>query len=251
MRRNAESAVRRPLCVFITAGAVLAMLSARSAVGQTQSADQKPAESYATLYLTNLTENREANDAVTDLRNMLPKAKIYRVESANAISMYGTADDIAKAQKILADIDRPRKTYRLTYTISDGSAQGGGQHFVLIVGSGNKTTLKQGARVPIVTGSYGADSGHQNTQVQYMDVGINLDATLEGHGDEMRLRTKVEQTSVAEEKSNVGIQDPLIHQSVLEGESAIIMGKPVMLGSMDMPGSGKRVEVSVLAEAVK
>ena len=226
------------------------MLATRSAVAQTQSADQKPAESYATLYLTNLTENREANDAVTDLRNMLPKAKIYRVESANAMSIFATAEDLARAQKILADIDRPRKTYRLTYTISDGGTNGGSQRFVMIVGSGNKTTLKQGARVPIVTGTYGTGSD-QKTQVQYLDVGINLDATLDGRGDEMRLHTKIEQTSVAEEKSNVGIQDPVIHQSVLEGESAIVMGKPVMLGSVDMPGSGKRVEVSVVAEAVK
>jgi type II secretory pathway component GspD/PulD (secretin) len=144
MRRNAESAVRWPLCVLIAAGAVLTMSAARIAFAQ--NADQKPAEGYATLYLSHLTENREANDAVTDLLNMLPKAKIYRVESANAISIYGTPEDIANAQKILADIDRPRKTYRLTYTISDGSAQGGGQRFVMIVGSGNKTTLKQGAR---------------------------------------------------------------------------------------------------------
>ncbi len=236
--------------MLIMAGTVMAMLAARSAVAQTQSADQKPVESYATLYLTNLTENHEANDAVTDLRNMLPKAKVYRVESANAISIYATAEDIAKAQEILADIDRPRKTYRLTYTISDGSAQGGPQRFVMIVGSGNKMTLKQGARVPIVTGTYGTGSD-QNTQVQYMDVGISLDATLEGHGDEMRLRTKIEQTSVAEEKSNVGIQDPVIHQSVMEGESAIALGKPIVLAAVDMPGSGKRVEVSVVAEAVK
>ena len=240
MIRNAEKAVRRPLCVLMAAGAVLAMLSAGSAVAQEQSPGQKSPESYATLYLTNLTGNHEANDAVTDLRNMLPNAKIYRVESANAISLYATAEDIAKAQKILADIDRPRKTYRLTYTIGDGSAQSGAQHFVMIVSSGNKTMLKQGTKVPIITGTSGTGS-EQNTQVQYMDIGMNLDATLEGHGDEMRLHTKFEQSSVSEEKSNVGIQDPVIHQSVLEGESAIVMGKPVVLGSVDMPGSGKRV----------
>ena len=250
MRQNAENALRRQLCALVAAGAILAMLTATRAVAQTQSIDQKPAEAYATLYLTNLTGNREANDAVTDLRNMLPKAKIYRVESANAISLYATPEDIAKAQKILADIDRPRKTYRLTYTIGDGSAQSGAQHFVMIVSAGNKTMLKQGTRVPIVTGTSGTGS-EQSTQVQYMDIGMNLDATLEGHGDAMRLHTKFEQSSVAEEKSNVGIQDPVIHQSVLEGESAIEMGKPVVLGSVAMPGSGKSVEVSVVAEAVK
>ena len=29
------------------------------------------------------------------------------------------------------------------------------------------------------------------------------------------------------------------------------MGKPEVLGSVDIPGSGKRVELSVVAEAVK
>ena len=56
----------------------------------------------------------------------------------------------------------------------------------------------------------------RTTQCEYQDVGLNLDATLEGSGDGLRLRTKIEQTSVADEKSNVGIQDPLLHQAVLE-----------------------------------
>jgi hypothetical protein len=100
-----------------------------------------------------------------------------------------------------------------------------------------------------VTGSYGTGSD-QNTQVQYQDVGMNLDATLDGSGDGLRLRTKIEQTSVAEEKSNVGIQDPIVHQAVLENESAVVMGKPTVLGSMELAG-GKRMEVSVVAETVK
>ena len=250
MKRNAENAVRGPLCALVTIAAVLAMLSAARVNAQEQNADRKTPETYQTLYITSLTEPREMNDLVTDLRNMLPMAKIYRVESANAISMRASADDFAMAQKIVADIDRPRKTYRLTYTISDGGSQSPAQRFVMIVGPGNRTTLKQGTRVPIMTGTY-KDGAASSPAVQYMDVGLNLDATLEGRGDEIRLRTKVEQTSVAEEKSNVGIQDPVIHQSVLEGESAIAMGKPAVLGSMEMPGSRKRVEVSVVADAVK
>jgi len=189
------------------------------------------------------------NDLVNDLRNMLPMAKIYRVESANAISMRASAEDFATAEKILADIDRPRKTYRLTFTIGDGENGHAAQHLAVVVSQGNKTTLKQGARVPIVTGSTGTGS-EQNTQVQYMDVGTNLDASIEGNGNGLRLRTKIEETSVADEKSNVGIQDPVIHQSVLEGESAVVPGRPTVVGSMDLPGR-KHIEVSVIAEMVK
>lgn len=250
MRRNAENAVQRPLCALIAAGALLTITNAACAGAQEQNAERRSQEPYETMYLTNMTEPREMSDLVTDLRNMLPNAKIYGIDSANAISIRASTEDFATAQKILADSDRPRKSYRLTYTISEGGAQGVAQRFVIVVGPGNKATLKQGARVPIVTGAY-RDGTAQSPEVQYMDVGINLDASLAGHGDGLRLRTKIEETSVAEEKSNVGIQDPVIRQSVLEGESAIAVGKPVVLGSVDMPGSGRHMEVSVVAEAVK
>lgn len=74
-------------CALTMAGAAMMALGPACAVAQ--DADQKPAESYATLFLTNLTGVSQGNDVVTDLRNMLPRAKIYRVESANAISVQG------------------------------------------------------------------------------------------------------------------------------------------------------------------
>jgi hypothetical protein len=232
------------------AGVGLAMLTAAHAGAQEQTKEQKPPEEYQTLHLSNSTGQRDANDIQTDLRNLLPKAKIYFVGSGNAISIRGSAEDIVLAQKILADIDRPQKTYRLTYTISDGENGHAPQRFVVVVAQGNKTMLKQGTRVPIVTGTNGSGSD-QKTEVQYMDVGTNLDASLEGNGDGLRLRTKIEQSSVAEEKSSVGIQDPVLHQSVLEDESAVVLGKPMVLGSIDIPANGKRMEVSVVAEVVK
>lgn len=250
MRRNAEVAVRRPWCVMTAAVVALMTLGWMNAGAQTRNTEQKQAASYQALYLTNATGQRDANDIVTDLRNMVPSAKLYYTASGNTISMLGTAEDIALAQKILEDIDRPRKTYRLTYTISESGTGQSAQHIVLLVTPGNKAIVKQGSRVPIVTGSYGQGS-EANTQVQYQDVGMNLEASIEGNGDGTRLRTKVEETSVADEKSNVGIQDPLLRQSVLESETAVTGGKPVVLGSVDMPGHAKHMEVSVVAEVVK
>jgi type II secretory pathway component GspD/PulD (secretin) len=224
------------------------MLTSARAGAQEQTKEQKPIEEYRTLYLSNSTGQRDANDIQTALRNVLPKARIYFVAGGSAISIRGSAEDIALAQKILAEIDRPRKTYRLTYTISDGENEHAAQHFVVVVAQESKTMLKQGARVPIMTGTY-KEGAESSPQVQYMDVGINLDASLDGNGDGLRLRTKIEQSSVAEEKSSVGIQDPMLHQSVLEGESAVVPGKPIVLGSID--ANGKRMDVSVVAEVVQ
>jgi type II secretory pathway component GspD/PulD (secretin) len=215
--------------------------------GQEQGSAQKPPEVYQTLYLSSSTGQQDANDVQTALRNMLPRPRIYYVNTSNALLIRGSAEDVATAQKIVDEIDKPRKSYRLTYTISDG---GTSRHFVMIVTSGERSELKEGARVPIMTGSYG-DSKQEHNEVQYVDVGMSVQASLTGLGEGLRLRSKIEQTSVADEKSNVGIQDPVIRQSVLEEDSVIAPGKPAMLGSMEMPDGGKKVEVSVTAELVK
>src|SRR5271170_281055 len=234
-------------------------LFAQSAGAQTQDAAAKPteekagAETYQTLYLSSLAEQRDANDIQTDLRNMLPKAKLYYVASQNAISMRGTPEDIQLAQKILSDIDRTRKTYRLTYTIreTDGGRQTGTQQFALVVASGGRTIFKQGNKVPIVTGAFNEGTSSANSQVQYLDVGLNIDATLDAYSDGLRLHTKVEQSSVADEKSGMGAQDPVVRQTTLEGVSTLIQGKPVVLGSLDVPGSARRQEIEVVSELVR
>ena len=96
------------------------------------------------------------------------------------------------------------RTWRLTYTIteSDGAKAIGVQHYALIVSTGGgKTVLKQGSKIPIATGTTHDGTGTQ-TQFTYIDIGINIDASIEnvGAADRMNLHTKVEQSGVAEEK---------------------------------------------------
>jgi len=118
-------------------------------------------------------------------------------------------------------------TYRLTYTLTetDGGKRVGTQHFAMIVVSGRKTVLKQGNRVPLVTGSVSTSGGPQ-TQVQYLDIGLNIDASIEESADGVKLNTQVEQSSIAEEKSGLGTQDPIVRQAKLEGTSILAADKP-------------------------
>ena len=139
------------------------------------------------------------------------------------------------------------KTYRLTYTLTetDGGKRIGTQQFAMIVVSGRKTVLKQGNRVPLVTGSVSTSGGAQ-TQVQYLDVGLNIDASLEESADGVKLNTQVEQSSIAEEKSGVGTQDPVVRQAKLEGTSILTAGKPLILGSMDIPSTARHLDIEVV-----
>ena len=217
---------------------------------QARAQEQRAPEVYQTFYLKNATGMNAANDIQTTLRNMLPSAKLYYASAENALSMRGSAEDIATAEKILTDIDRPQKTYRVTYTISEGG-QGETQHFVLIVTPGGKSISKQGTRVPIMTGAYKEGEGASaNTQFQYADIGLSIESSIAGFGAGMRLHSKIEETSIADEKSNVGIQDPVIRQSVLEAQSGFVAGKPLTIGSVDMPG-GKHMQVQAAVEPVE
>ncbi len=220
---------------------------ASTALAQTPPAETK--EIYKTIYLTNLTQPNDANEVVTALRNMIPSARVYYVPSQSAVSLRATPDDLALAQKILTDMDKTKKLYRLTYTMteSDSGKTVGIQHFSVVVASGSKTDFKQGSRVPVSTGaSASAASG-----VTYLDVGQEIEASLDGYLDGVRLRTRVVQSSIAEDKSVIGSQDPIIRQTTLEGTSTLIQGKPLVLGSFDVPGTTRHQEVEVTSELLR
>jgi len=188
---------------------------------------------------------------VVAVRNMLdPQVKIYLVPSQNAIAIRATADEIALAQKIIHDLDKPRKSYRLTYTITelDGGKRVGVQHYSMILTDGQRSVMKQGHKVPVVTGSYSDKTSQTESQVTYLDVGMNFDATLGGYGNGGLLRTKVEQLDMVDEKSGLGPQDPIVRQSALEGTVNLLPGKPVVLGSLDVPGSTRHLDVDVMME---
>jgi type II secretory pathway component GspD/PulD (secretin) len=206
-----------------------------------------------TFYLANVGEHNEVGEILTAIRNMVsPSARIYLVPSQNAILMTAAPDQILVAEKILHDLDRPRKTYRLTYTIAekDQNKTIGIQHYAMIVVSGQRTTLKQGNRVPVETGSYSSGPSGTQTSISYLDVGLNFDATLDESANGVRLRTKAEQSSIADEKSGVGAADPILRQTLLEGTSILTPGKPLTLGSVDVPGSTRHLDIEVVMEVV-
>ena len=201
-------------------------LFASSATAQTsdgKAAETKPApESYQTLFLANVTQQNDLNDIQTALRNVLQKPKIYGLPSQNAICIRGSAEDIQLAQKMLAELDRPKKIYRLTFTITDmdGGKRIGANHFTLIATTGQRTDFKLGSRVPILVGTPnaksstpGPDAQAPPNQVQYVDVGLSIVATVESTPDGVSLRSKVEQSSLAEEKSPSAAEDPVIRQN--------------------------------------
>ena len=164
---------------------------------------------------------------------------------------FGGSGARGQTNSVPSPVQAGLKTYRLIYTLTetDGGKSVGTQHFAMIVVSGRKTVLKQGNRVPLVTGTVSTSGGGQ-TQVQYMDIGLNIDASIEESTDGVKLNTSVEQSSITQEKSGLGAQDPIVRQAKLEGTSILTAGKPLILGSMDFPSTARRLDIEVMMEHV-
>lgn len=238
----------------LSAPAFALLFLATTAVAQDAKPETaKPPMIYQTFFLRHATQQNQANEIQTVLRNELSRARIVYVGTENAVSIEATADDMATAQKIISDLDRPIATWRLTYTLTQtdgGHAEGTPQRVAVIVTQGSKTQLKLGTKVPLVTGSTGSDST-PSTQVQYIDVGLNLEAKIDGASDTPLLETKIEQSSVAEERSGIGTQDPMIRQTSLDAEFNVAEGKALTVGTLDLPGSARQEKIEVTAERVK
>ena len=149
-------------------------------------------------------------------------------------------------------IETTPQTYRLTYTLTemDGAKRIGTQHFSLTVNPGKDGRIRLGSKVPIATESSNPAS-LAPAQIQYQDVGLTIWAHAKDFSAGVLVDSDVEQTGVSEEPSNVGRGDPVIRQARLQNTALLTPGKPVMLGSLDVPGSTRHLDIEVVLEVVR
>jgi type II secretory pathway component GspD/PulD (secretin) len=132
----------------------------------------------------------------------------------------------------------------------DGEKRVGTQHYSMVLANGQEAILKQGDRVPIATSGTvnSAMPGSTQAQFVYQDIGMTFGATLSELHEGARLRTDVVQTSLATEKPAFTAPDPVIRQTEFKGEAVLSAGKPLVLGSMDIPGSTRHFQIEALIE---
>ena len=105
--------------------------------------------------------------------------------------------------------------------------------------SGQKASIKIGERVPIATGSFQSGigglsvNGLVSTQFQYIDVGVNVDITPYIHRDgDITLKIALEVSTVVNNQTIGGIQEPVIGQRKVEHEIRLKDGEVSLLGGM-------------------
>lgn len=75
-----------------------------------------------TFYLTNVSQQNDANEILVALRNVLdPTVKIYLVNSQNAIVVRATPDQLILAEKLISDLDRTRSEVIVDVAVLEAS----------------------------------------------------------------------------------------------------------------------------------
>ncbi len=192
---------------------------------------------------------------------------MHRVSSAVLTSAllfaYAAPSTTAYAQPVLpgqgaepapAASSGPVHTYRLMFTVteSDSGKRVGVQHFAMAAVPNERTSMKQGSKIPVMTGGYSQHSSPGTEyQFTYLDVGLNCAVTLTERADGVEAAIKLEQSSVAENPSVIAdVKEPVIRQAVLENAAILKPGTPVMMGSLDVPGSTRHLDIEVMLERV-
>ena len=135
--------------------------------------------------------------------------------------------------------------YRLTYTLTemDGAKRIGSQRYAIVVGADEtRTFLKLGTKIPIETGESKAGSV-SHTDISYIDVGMNIAASLRQFANGLELSSDVVQSAV--DSTQTLLKTPVIRQTSLESTTLLNENKPIILGNVDTPGSTHSLQIQV------
>lgn len=136
----------------------------------------------------------------------------------------------------------PRHYYRLNYVLRelDGGKVLNQRSFTnTAVSDGQMWKLRSGSRLPVA----------RNNDINYIDVGVNIDNRLQESDDGLAIEVNADISSAAE--SATAGAPPILRQARANCEAVVPIGKPSLLFSMDDPASKHRFELEVTAQREK
>jgi hypothetical protein len=124
------------------------------------------------------------------------------------------------------------------------------RHYSIDLTGGRPNDIKIGTRVPVVTAncnpsSASSPSGGASEQYQYLDLGTHLSAQLISHGAELHVSGDISSLDTSAGSQTSARLGPVIRQIKIEGSTALVLGKPILIGSADDPNSKRQFQLEV------
>lgn len=143
--------------------------------------------------------------------------------------------------------------YRLDFSfneIADGKTVNT-RHYSMNLVAGSSNEIKIGTRVPVAVSS--SPTAPTSMQYQYLDVGTNIWSQLREHSDELTLavRAEVSNLDVGTGEHVGAFLPPVVRQIKIDGETLLVVGKPLLIGSVDDPNSKRQFQLEVTITKLK
>lgn len=122
------------------------------------------------------------------------------------------------------------------------------RRYTIDLTGGRSNDIKIGTRIPVVTAncnSSSSSSGSASEQYQYIDLGTHVWAQLISHGGELHVTgdiSSLDTSAGSEASSRLG---PVIRQIRIDASTALVLGKPILVGSADDPNSKRQFQLEV------
>jgi len=155
------------------------------------------------------------------------------------------AQDDAKKDTPTAKAEPPAEPYRLDFSfneLADGKIVNS-RHYSMNLTKGEADEIKIGTRVPVVSASNGNASA--SVQYQYVDVGTSIWAQLRPRNDVLVVRGEVSNLDMSASTEHTPMTPPIVRQIKLDGETVLVTGKPIVIGSVDDPNSKRSFQLEV------
>lgn len=138
-------------------------------------------------------------------------------------------------------------SYRVDFTLTefDTGKKINSRTYSVVSQVGPRNKLRVGGRVPVATGT-----GSGTLMFQYLDIGMNIDCSVQEMDGAVLLSSTIESSSVAPQRDEQTHQ-PVIRQMRFEVRTVLSPGKPTMISSTDDPTSKERFQVEVTATKIK
>ncbi len=169
---------------------------------------------------------------------------VPRPAEAQEESKEGSSASSAKA--------KPVRPYRLDFSfneIADGKSVNT-RHYSMNLTPGGGDEIKIGTRVPVANGS--SPNATSPAQYQYMDIGTQIWAQLRDQGDELVLLVRGEVSNLdMEAGEHASALPPVVRQIKINGDTLLVVGKPIVIGSVDDPNSKRQFQLEVMVTKLK
>lgn len=144
------------------------------------------------------------------------------------------------------------QAYRLDFSLNelDDGKKVNTRHYTMNLMPGQPDTIKIGTRVPVATGPRNTNNPLVSTQFQYIDVGTRIDGHVFGPDAQPQLHVSSEISNVDSAEADQ-LPAPLIREIRIEGTTLLVVGKPILIGSVDDPNSKRQFQLEVMVTQLK